>query len=50
MFVISQKILAGDMTGEQSGALADQVTQTWKSQNPSEVEKYKQWSQDLASA
>ena len=50
MFVISQKILAGDMTGEQSGDLADQVTQTWKKQNPSEVDKYKQWSQDLASA
>jgi raffinose/stachyose/melibiose transport system substrate-binding protein len=47
MFVASQKILAGDMTGEQAGDLAHDVTETWKKQNPDMVENYTKWGQDL---
>jgi ABC-type glycerol-3-phosphate transport system substrate-binding protein len=48
MFVASQKILAGDMTGEEAGELAADVTQKWKDQNPDMVENYQTWGQDLA--
>jgi hypothetical protein len=47
MFIASQKILAGDMTGEQAGDLAHDVTETWKKQNPDMVENYTKWGQDL---
>jgi raffinose/stachyose/melibiose transport system substrate-binding protein len=47
MFIASQKILAGDMTGEQAGDLAHDVTDTWKKQNPDMVENYTKWGQDL---
>jgi len=50
MFVISQKILAGEMQGSESGKLAAEVTQKWKDQNPDTVENYTTWGQDLASA
>jgi len=48
MFVASQKILAGSMTGNQAGDLAHQVTQTWKQQNPDMVKNYATWGHDLA--
>jgi raffinose/stachyose/melibiose transport system substrate-binding protein len=48
MFVASQKILAGTMTGAQAGDLAHKVTDTWKKQNPDMVSNYKTWGQDLA--
>ena len=47
MFVASQKILAGSMTGEQAGELAHKVTQTWKQQNPDMVKNYATWGKDL---
>jgi ABC-type glycerol-3-phosphate transport system substrate-binding protein len=47
MFVASQKILSGTMTGKQAGDLAHDVTETWKKQNPDMVENYKTWGQDL---
>jgi ABC-type glycerol-3-phosphate transport system substrate-binding protein len=48
MFVASQKILGGQMTGEESGKLAADVTAKWKNQNPDLVENYKKWGADLA--
>jgi ABC-type glycerol-3-phosphate transport system substrate-binding protein len=48
MFVASQKILAGTLTGEQSGDLAHDVTEKWKKQNPDEVENFTKWGNDLA--
>ncbi|MBI1880382.1 MAG: extracellular solute-binding protein [Chloroflexi bacterium] len=48
MFVASQKILAGELTGEASGDLAHDVTEKWKSQNPDMVENYTKWGKDLA--
>lgn len=48
MFVASQKILSGTMTGAQAGDLAHTVTQTWKKQNPDMVQNYKTWGQDLS--
>jgi raffinose/stachyose/melibiose transport system substrate-binding protein len=48
MFVASQKILAGDMTGEEAGTLAHDVTETWKNQNPDMVENYTKWGDDLS--
>jgi ABC-type glycerol-3-phosphate transport system substrate-binding protein len=48
MFVASQKILGGEMTGEEAGELATEITEKWKQQNPDLVEKYSQWSEELA--
>ena len=48
MFVASQKILAGSMTGKQAGDLAASVTQTWKRQNPDMIDNYSTWGKDLA--
>jgi len=48
MFVASQKILAGSMTGNQAADLAHKVTNTWKQQNPDMVSNYKTWGRDLA--
>jgi multiple sugar transport system substrate-binding protein len=48
MFVASQKILSGSMTGEQAGELANKVTGTWKKQNPDMVQNYTTWGKDLA--
>jgi len=47
MFVASQKILGGTMTGAQAGDLAHKVTDTWKKQNPDMISNYKTWGQDL---
>lgn len=47
MFVNSQKVVAGEYTGEQAGQNAYEVTQKWVAQNPDLVEKYKQWAHDL---
>jgi multiple sugar transport system substrate-binding protein len=48
MFVASQKILAGSLTGNQAADLAHSVTNTWKQQNPDMVSNYKTWGRDLA--
>jgi raffinose/stachyose/melibiose transport system substrate-binding protein len=48
MFVASQKILAGSITGNQAADLAHKVTDTWKHQNPDMVSNYKTWGRDLA--
>ena len=50
MFVISQKILGGNMKGSQSGDYADKITQKWKKQNPDEVKHYTTWGNDLKTA
>ena len=50
MFVNSQKILAGEMTGEEAGQNAQDVSEKWVQQNPDLVENYKIWAGDLASA
>jgi ABC-type glycerol-3-phosphate transport system substrate-binding protein len=50
MFVISQDILSGKLQGAESGAVAAQVTEKWKSQNPDLVEKYTTWGKDLEAA
>jgi len=50
MFVASQKILGGTMTGEEAGELASQITAKWKKRNPDLVENYEKWSEDLATA
>jgi len=47
MFVISQKILAGEMTGAQSAAKAHEITEKWKSQNPDMLEHYRAWAKEL---
>ena len=48
MFVNSQKILAGEMTGEEAGQNAQDVSEKWVKQNPDMVENYKTWAKDLA--
>ena len=47
MFVASQKILGGNMNGEQAGELAVQITDKWKKQNPDLVENYGKWAEDF---
>ena len=39
MFKISQDILGGKLQGSESGAIAAQVTEKWKQQNPDLVGK-----------
>jgi ABC-type glycerol-3-phosphate transport system substrate-binding protein len=48
MFVASQKIVTGELTGEQSGELAHNVTEAWKAANPDTVNNYAIWGNDLA--
>lgn len=44
MFVASQKIVAGEMTGEQAGELAHSVTEAWRSSvSPEIVNNYAVW-------
>jgi ABC-type glycerol-3-phosphate transport system substrate-binding protein len=44
MFVASQKIVAGEMTGQQAGELAHQVTEAWRgSVSPETVNNYAIW-------
>jgi len=50
MFVASQKILAGSMTGKEAGDLAHNVANTWKKQNPDMVSNYSTWAKDLSAA
>ncbi len=47
MFVASQKILGGSMTGVEAGKLAAEVTAKWKKQNPDMVANYQTWGKDL---
>jgi hypothetical protein len=50
MFVISQKILGGNMKGSESGDYAAKITQKWKKQNPDAVKHYTTWGKDLKTA
>lgn len=47
MFVASQEIIAGTMTGEEAGDLAARVVQEWRDFNPDLVENYQTWAEDL---
>ncbi len=48
MFVNSQKIIAGEYTGEQAAENAVAVTKKWREQNPDMLEKYKAWAKEMA--
>jgi hypothetical protein len=48
MFVNSQKIIAGEYTGEQAGENAQAVSEKWREQNPDLLEHYTIWAKDLA--
>ena len=48
MFVNSQKIIAGEYTGEQAAENAVAVTKKWRDQNPDMLANYKLWAKDLA--
>src|SRR5207249_10824924 len=47
MFVASQRILAGEIGGEQAGDLAYAVTEAWKAANPDTVNNYARWGREL---
>ncbi|MCS7261259.1 MAG: extracellular solute-binding protein [Anaerolineae bacterium] len=47
MFVNSQKIVAGEYTGEQAGENAQAVATKWREQNPDLLEHYQIWAEDL---
>jgi raffinose/stachyose/melibiose transport system substrate-binding protein len=47
MFVNSQKIIAGEYTGEEAGANAEEVSRKWREQNPDFVDNYETWRKDL---
>jgi ABC-type glycerol-3-phosphate transport system substrate-binding protein len=48
MFVASQKIVAGEMTGEQAGQLAHTVTEAWRAAaDPETVNNYAIWGNNL---
>jgi raffinose/stachyose/melibiose transport system substrate-binding protein len=47
MFVNSQMIIAGEYTGEEAGANAEEVSRKWREQNPDFVKNYKTWQKDL---
>jgi multiple sugar transport system substrate-binding protein len=47
MFVASQKIVSGELTGAQAGELAHSVTEGWKAANPDTVNNYAIWGNDL---
>ena len=47
MFVNSQKIIAGEYTGEEAGGNAEGVSRKWREQNPDFVENYETWQKDL---
>lgn len=48
MFVASQEIIAGTMTGDEAGDLAARVVGEWRDFNPDMVENYQKWAEDLA--
>jgi raffinose/stachyose/melibiose transport system substrate-binding protein len=43
-----QRIVAGEITGEQAGELASDVAKEWRDFNPDMVENYRKWADDLA--
>lgn len=43
-----QRIVAGEITGEQAGELASDVAKEWREFNPDMVENYRKWADDLA--
>jgi ABC-type glycerol-3-phosphate transport system substrate-binding protein len=48
MFVASQQIVAGSMSGEEAGDLAHRVTEAWRaSANPETVNNYAIWGNSL---
>jgi raffinose/stachyose/melibiose transport system substrate-binding protein len=50
MFVASQEIIAGNMTGEQAGEQNAGVAEQWRALNPDLVENYRIYAQGLAEA
>ena len=47
MFVASQSIVGGNMTGEEAGEQNARVVQEWRDFNPDLVENYQKWAEDL---
>jgi hypothetical protein len=48
MFVASQQIVAGSMTGQQAGDLAHRVTESWRAAvDPETVNNYAIWGNGL---
>jgi ABC-type glycerol-3-phosphate transport system substrate-binding protein len=43
-----QRIVAGEITGEQAGELASDVAKEWRDFNPDMVENYRKWADDLS--
>lgn len=43
-----QRIVAGEITGEQAGELASDVAKEWREFNPDMVENYRKWADDLS--
>jgi ABC-type glycerol-3-phosphate transport system substrate-binding protein len=43
-----QKIVAGEISGEQAGELASDVAKEWREFNPDMVDNYRKWADDLA--
>ena len=43
-----QRIVAGEITGEQAGELASDVAKEWRDFNPDMVENYRKWVDDLS--
>lgn len=48
MFVASQSIVNGEMTGEEAGEQNARVVQEWRDFNPDLVENYQKWTEDLS--
>jgi raffinose/stachyose/melibiose transport system substrate-binding protein len=48
MFVVSQEILAGNMTGEEAGAQNASIAQQWRSLNPDLIENYQIYAAGIA--
>jgi raffinose/stachyose/melibiose transport system substrate-binding protein len=48
MFVVSQRIVAGQMSAREAGDLAHAFTDRWRAANPELVSKYARWSRELA--
>jgi raffinose/stachyose/melibiose transport system substrate-binding protein len=47
LLVACQKILAGEINGEQAAEICHEATQKWKSQNPDMYENFARWRGDL---
>jgi ABC-type glycerol-3-phosphate transport system substrate-binding protein len=47
MFVTGQKIIAGEMTGQEAGDLAAEVAGKWRDQNPDMLANYQKWTSTI---